>query len=65
MKLSISEILSKGTPQKLLIELILALENIGLDYSDIVETYRETIKKPLEESTVSEDQETMKARKRN
>jgi len=55
MKMSIREILSPGSPEKLLIELILALEHIGLDYSDIVETYREAIMKPLKKNPENKD----------
>ena len=56
MKQSIKELLSQGNTEKLLIELILALAHIGLDYDEVVETYRKTIKKTLEENSETKNQ---------
>ena len=55
MRQSLREIARPDTAPKLLIELILALEHIGLDYKKIIEDYRETIKKPLEETIENEE----------
>ncbi|MBU2509935.1 hypothetical protein KJ966_01295 [bacterium] len=55
MKASIRSILNQDSAEKLLVELILAIEHIGLDYMEIVENYRSAIKKPLEENIEIQD----------